>query len=214
MVRLHGVSISNYYSTVKVALLEKNVPFEEIATFPSQKPEVLAVSHMGKIPWIELDGKVLTETNVIFDYLEDVSPDQVLYPTDPWDRAKVKELIRIVELYIDSPARRHIASVYFGEKIDQAANSEVLPAVKNGLRALKKVCRLTPYLAGNDFTYADISAYFQLRFANLHMKTIYGWDFISEWGALERYLEFVAGRPSISSVDTVMQRDLAAFLPK
>ena len=31
MVRLHGVSISNYYSTVKVALLEKNVPFEEIA---------------------------------------------------------------------------------------------------------------------------------------------------------------------------------------
>ena len=120
MVRLHGISISNYYSTVKVALLEKTVPFEEIVIFPSQKPEVLSVSHMGKIPWIELDGKVLTETNVIFDYLEDVSSEPALYPTDPWARAKVKELSRIVELYIDSPARRHIASVYFGEEIDQA----------------------------------------------------------------------------------------------
>jgi len=214
MFRLHGVPISNYYNTVKVALLEKNIPFEEVAIFPSQKPEVLAVSHMGKIPWIELDGKVLTETNVIFDYLEDVSPGLPLYPAAPWERAKVKELIRIIELYIDLPARRHLAKVYFGDDIDQTAHSEVLPAVKNGLRALEKICQLSPYLAGNHFTYADISAYFQLRFANLHMKTIYGWDFVYQWGEMEQYLEILGNRPTISSTDAIMQRDLENFLPK
>ena len=113
MVKLHGVSISNYFSSAKAAFLEKKVPFEEVTIFPSQNETVLAVSRMGKVPWIEVDGEILTETNVIYDYLEDINPEPRLYPIDPWKRAKVKELIRVIELYFDTPARRQYRGSLF-----------------------------------------------------------------------------------------------------
>ena len=58
-IKLYGISISNYFSTAKAAVLEKNIEFEEVAMFPSDKPEVLASSPMGKVPYLEVDGKTL-----------------------------------------------------------------------------------------------------------------------------------------------------------
>ena len=110
MIKLYGISLSNYFSTAKAAFVEKNVPFEEVSIMPSQEPEVLALSPMGKVPYIEVDGTPLSETNVIFDYLEDIQPQPALYPGDAWARAKTKEIIRFVELYLDAPARRHLPS--------------------------------------------------------------------------------------------------------
>ena len=83
MVKLYGTSISNYFSTAKAAFIEKEVPFEEVSVFPSQKPEVLAVSPMGKVPYIAVEGNILTETNVIFDYLEGHSATTRTLPERP-----------------------------------------------------------------------------------------------------------------------------------
>ena len=96
MIKLYGISLSNYFSTAKAAFVEKNVPFEEVSIMPSQEPEVLALSPMGKVPYIEVDGTPLSETNVIFDYLEDIQPQPALYPSNPWAKAKTKEIIRFV----------------------------------------------------------------------------------------------------------------------
>ena len=88
MIKIYGTTLSNYYSTAKAALVEKGLAFEEVSIMPSQEPEVLAKSPMGKVPYIEIDGTPLTETNVIFDYLEDIQPQPALYPSDPWARAQ------------------------------------------------------------------------------------------------------------------------------
>ena len=145
---------------MKLALVEKGIPFEEIAQFPSQEPDVLAVSPMGKVPWLAIDGISLSETNVIFDYLEEIKPEPALYPADPFARAKTKEIVRVVENYVDLPARRHIGTVYFGGPVDDVAFTEARPALENGLKALSGVASFAPYIAGDTFTYADISAYF------------------------------------------------------
>ena len=135
MIKLYGVAISNYFSATKAAFIEKQMPFEEVKVFPSQDPVVLAESHMGKVTWIDVDGVILTESNVIFDYLEEIQPEPAMYPYDPLARSKVKELIRIIELYVDAPARRHIGPVYFGAPVESTAFKEVRAAVENGLRA-------------------------------------------------------------------------------
>ncbi|MGR8948110.1 MAG: glutathione S-transferase family protein [Gammaproteobacteria bacterium] len=212
--KAYGISISNYYSTLKTALIEKNISFEEIATFPSAKPDVLALSPMGKVPYIEVNGEGLSETNVIFDYLEDTYPEPALYPADPWARAKAKEIIRTVELYIDFPARKHIATVYFGQPVDEALLEPVKAELEKGLSALKALAKFSPYIAGDAFGFADIAAYFQLRFANLHTQQIYDWDFISADDALSNYFELVGERPSIKEVDAILQRDFAAMQSK
>ena len=73
---------------------------------------------MGKVPFIETDHGVLTEVNVIFDYLEDIAPSPALYPKDAWERAKAKEIGRISELYIDGASRPLTrASLLFGNQL-------------------------------------------------------------------------------------------------
>ena len=205
MIKLYGVAISNYFSATKAAFIEKQIPFEEIKVFPSQKPEVLAESHMGKVPWIDVDGEILTELNVIFDYLEDSQLKFPMYPSDPFERAKVKELIRIVELYIDAPARRHVGATYFGAPVEPTAFKEVRPVVENGLRALLKVAKFDPYIAGENFTFADIAAYFHINFAQMNMVKIYDWDMVSDTTPLADYLQLVGKRPSVKETNRIMQ---------
>ena len=214
MIKLYGINLSNYFSTAKAAFVEKNVPFEEVSIMPSQEPEVLALSPMGKVPYIEVEGTPLSETNVIFDYLEDIQPQPALYPSDAWAKAKTKEIIRVVELYLDTPARRHLPSVYFGAPVDQTVYEQVRPDLDKGLRALTQLARFAPYIAGETFTFADITAYFQLRFTNLHTTKIYDWDITDDLPGLGAYLDMVGQRPSVKAVDAVMQDALAGFLPK
>ena len=213
-IKLYGVSISNYFSTAKAALLEKQVAFEEVSTFPSDKPEVIALSPMGKVPYIEIDGKSLSETNVIFDYLEDAYPEPALYPTDAWQRAKAKELIRTVELYIDAPARKHIASVYFGQPVNDSLLKPVEQELEKGLNAFRALSVYGPYAAGEAFGFVDISAYFQIRFANLHTQKIYNRDIIAEDKQLADYIGLVGENKSVKAVDEILQRDLAAMQSK
>ena len=59
-------------------------------------------------------------------------------------------------------------AVYFGAPVDQTVYEQVRPDLDKGLRALKQLVRFAPYIAGDTFTFADITAYFQLRFTNLH----------------------------------------------
>ena len=94
MLKLCGFTASNYHNKVKFALLEKNIPFEEVIVWPSKEAEHLARSPMGKLPFIDIDGQTITESQVIIDYLEDAYPTTPLYPRDPIAKAHVRELIQ------------------------------------------------------------------------------------------------------------------------
>ncbi len=65
MLTLCGFSASNYYNKVKLALLEKEVPFVEKKVWIDRSPELLEKSPLGKVPFFEIDGKVLFESQVI-----------------------------------------------------------------------------------------------------------------------------------------------------
>ncbi len=39
MLKLYGFSVSNYYNMVKLALLEKGLPFEEVPFMPGKPPK-------------------------------------------------------------------------------------------------------------------------------------------------------------------------------
>src|SRR5688572_32888671 len=110
MLKLCGFYVSNYHNKIRLALLEKGVPFEEDASCkPSQKDEFLARTPMGKVPFLELDGgRRLAESEVIGEYLEEAFPQKPLLPKDPFERAKVRELLKVLELHVELVARRQI----------------------------------------------------------------------------------------------------------
>ncbi len=215
MMKLYGISISNYFSVAKAAFLEKGVPFEEVPTMPGDAPEVVAASPMGKVPYVvREDGSTLSETNVIFDYLEEIQPNPRLYPSDSWEKAKTKEIIRTVELYVDAAARALITMVDFGAPRDEAAIKSQSPVIEKGLGALKQLAVFEPFIAGKEYSYADIAAYFHLQFTNLHTTKLYDWDIYKEDQALAEYKERVSIQPMIKQVSDQLTKDLNAFLSK
>ena len=93
MIKLYGVSVSNYYNKVKFSLLEKGIAFSEETMAPSEDEAMLARSPMGKVPCIDVDGRPLSESQAIVEYLDAVQPQPRLIPADPYVAAKCRELI-------------------------------------------------------------------------------------------------------------------------
>jgi len=59
---------------IKLAMALKGIEYEAVPTYPNQTPEYLAIVPTGKVPALQTSDGMLIETNVIFDYLEEVSP--------------------------------------------------------------------------------------------------------------------------------------------
>ena len=88
MFKLHGSAFSNYHNKVKLALLEKGLPFEEVDIGIKDKSEaVLSASPLGKIPFLTTPQGSLCESQVILDWLEATHPQPPLLPADPFAAA-------------------------------------------------------------------------------------------------------------------------------
>ena len=107
MLTLCGFSASNYYNKVKLALLEKDVPFEEKQVWTDRSPALLEKSPLGKVPFFEIDGKVLFESQVMLDYVESAYPQKPLIPADPYEAARnPRPLYGPCALWMPLPGRK------------------------------------------------------------------------------------------------------------
>jgi glutathione S-transferase len=165
MLKLHGFPLSNYYNMVKAGLIEKGLDFEEVPAPPSQEPDFLAKSPMGKVPCLEVDGQYLTESIPILEYLEEISADKSFLPGSAFERAKIRELAQSIELNIELVARRGIAAA-FGREVSDDVKKGMKRDLPKGCAALNRLTRFSPWIAGEEFTYADLVGYFSILLAN------------------------------------------------
>lgn len=198
MIKLHGAPLSNYYNMVKTAMIEKNVEFEAVMAPPSQEPGYLAKSAMGKIPCIETDKGFLAETNAILDYLEDACPTPALLPADPFARAKVRELVQSLELYIELVARRGYAALR-GREVPADVKEVLKNDLPKGIAAIKRLAKFSPWIAGDQFTYADIFGYWAFSLAILSAKQNAGIDLLVELPGAQAWYEAVGARESVKT---------------
>ena len=201
MIRLCGFRISNYHNKVRIALLEKGVPFEEDENVkPSQQDEYLAKSPMGKVPYLEVDGTRLRESGVILEYLEDAYPQKPLLPKDPLERARVRELVTFIELHMELVVRPLYGSLG-GKPVAQETRERVEKDIAKGVRALKAVARFEPFIAGKELSIADCAAFMHLPLVTLVTKNIFGRDFLEDIPQVKPYLKMLGERPAFAKVN-------------
>lgn len=216
MLRLCGFHLSNYHNKVRIALLEKGIAFEEDAACrPSQQDEFLARSPMGKVPFVELDGGVrLAESQAICEYLEEAYPQKPLYPRDPLARAKVRELIIVIELHLELVARRLYRQAFFGGSISDELKRSVEKDLAKGVRAFGQLAKFSPYIAGAALTLADCSAFVHLPLVTLSTRIIYGRDFLEGMPQVKPYLKMLGERPAFARVNEDRKSAQAALAKK
>lgn len=100
--KLIGAIASPYVTRVLMYARIKGVdmPLEAPPGGTPRSAEYLAMNPVGKIPSLEVDGRVLAESEVICEYLEDAYPEQTGLPVDDFDRATSRLISRLVDLYI------------------------------------------------------------------------------------------------------------------
>ena len=202
MLKLCGFHISNYFCKARIAMLEKGLEFElDPSCRPSQAPEFLERTPMGKVPFLEIDGAQLAESQVICEYLEEAYPARPLYPRDPLERARVRELITYMELHIELHARRLYPQVFFGRPVDEALKEAVQKDLAKGVRALHTRAKFAPYLAGAELTLADCAAFVHLPLVSLATKLAYGADVFADWPQMKPYIRLLGERPAFATVN-------------
>lgn len=98
---LHHYWRSSSSWRVRWALAHKGLAYESnaidlLSGAQREAAYVANKSPMGLVPCLEVDGRPLTESVAIVEWLEDVRPEPALYPRDPWARARVRQLVEFV----------------------------------------------------------------------------------------------------------------------
>ena len=214
-ITLCGFAVSNYYNKVKLSLLEKGVPFAEALVFTSQKEEMLAESPMGKVPFLRTAKGVLSESQVLTEFIEDNWPEPPLYPRDAFERAKCRELIEHLELHVELPARRLYAEAFFGGTVSEETRNEVASLLEKGLKSLARLARFAPFIGGGSFTHADCAAWVHLPLVSQATRKIYGRDFIDEFlPQAKAYIKLVGERPHAQKVNEDRKAAMEAFMSR
>lgn len=202
-ITLCGFSISNYYNKVKLALLEKGIPFEEqYAGTHTHEEAILAASPLGKIPFLRTEEGTLCESQAILDYIEAKYPNPPLIPADPFAAAKVREIITFVDWHLEIVARQLYGPFFFGGKpLSEGNLARIRKELTDNIAAFKRLAKFSPYVAGDTFTMADCAAFASLPLVSLASKTAFGEDLLLAAGIDHKaYTKLIGERPTAQKV--------------
>jgi glutathione S-transferase len=153
---------------VRIFLAEKgmSIPTEEvdIGTLAHKSETFTAVNPFQRVPALLLDdGTVLTESIAICRYVEWLVPDPVLFGRSGIEAALIEMWERRIEHYLFAPVThvfRHLHPAMKNLEAPQvpAWGEANKPRVLDALRLIDRQLAEKPYIAGDTFSVADITA--------------------------------------------------------
>ncbi len=189
---------------VRIFLAEKGIEVPrqhvDIMSEEHKAPDILKLNPFGRLPILVLDdGRCICESVAICRYFEAVQPEPPLFGTDPVDEGMVEMWQRRVEQNLFMPV-----SFAFRHTHPRMAHLEVpqvkewgeanVPKVKEMLQYLDRELEGRPFVAGDRFSIADITALCAVDFMKVIKLTLE-----EEHANLRRWHADVSGRPSASA---------------
>jgi len=212
MLKLYGFSVSNYYNMVKLALLEKGLPFEEVPFYGGTSHEALAISPRGKVPVLRVDEGFINETAVILEYIEQSQKGMPLLPSDPFERAQVLAIAKEIELYIELPARACYAEAFFGMPVPDAIKDKTKAELLLGFASLGRHGKFAPYVAGDSLSLADLYFLYSVPLACAVGQKLFGLDLLAEMPAAKALLERLEQNPNVQRIAADKEAAMPAFM--
>jgi glutathione S-transferase len=199
-ITVHGIPGSPFLRSVEIALREKGADYHLQVMAPGEQKglEHLQRHPFGRVPAIEFDGFALYETQAIIRYLDEAFPNPPLTPGNARQRARMNQVIGIIECYFFPKAaapiafQRIIGPRLLGLPTDEAPIAEAMPMARTCFAELDHLLGDQPYFGGDQVSIADIMLAAQF---DLLAETPEGRDLISDTG-LETWLGRMLARPS------------------
>ncbi|SFT08117.1 glutathione S-transferase [Sulfitobacter marinus] len=165
MARLFHVPLSPFCRKVRLSLAEKKIEVERVEErYWEQDPDFMRRNPAGKVPVLQLDGVMMSESAAICEYIEETRPEPPLMPSDPAQRLEVRRLVS----WFDDKFHAEVTSKLLYERVNKKVMGQGFPDsrnVKDGAKAIKYhidymawLLDHRRWLAGDVMTLADFAA--------------------------------------------------------
>ena len=169
---LYSLPISNYCGKVLHALRFKDVECEILPPPGGYGSEVYKKRiPSGTIPALYHDGVILSESEVINEYLNEVFPEPNLLPGSAEQRAKIRMHCRLHDLKLE-PIVRSLFPAMSPEKRDAEVVEKRFREMEQSLERLRGLIQTGPFLVGHAPSLADCAFSQTLMLAGMMWKEL------------------------------------------
>ncbi len=113
-------------------------------------------SPIGRIPVLQLEDGIIPESEVIAEYLDDLYPEKALLGSTPRERAEVRLISRIADIYLMNNIFMVLPQINRKTRIDEIRDLLIAQVVR-GIGALEAHISAGPFATGGTLTRADCS---------------------------------------------------------
>lgn len=183
-----------YVQRAVITLLEKDIPHERTYIDLVNKPEwFAAISPLGKVPLLRVEGEILFESAVICEYLDEITPGS-LHPSDPLQKAKHRSWIEF-----GSGILNNIAGFY--NALDRASFTQKCDELASKFHWVEQSLGNDGYFAGDKFSlvdavYGPIFRYFDV------LDRIDDFGIFTNIPKVNKWRQILQSRPSIQQAVT------------
>ncbi|MGB7262529.1 MAG: glutathione S-transferase family protein [Albidovulum sp.] len=212
MTRLYHVPLSPYCRKVRLTLAEKKIEVELVEErYWEQEADFLRRNPAGKVPVLRYDGRIMSESQAICEYLDEAIPEPRLMPKDPDGRYEVRRICA----WFDDKFHAEVTSKLLYERVNKKIMGQGYPESKNVKSGATRIKYHLDYLswlldqrrwlAGNEMTLADFAA-------AAHLSSL---DYISDvdWNRSQNVKDWYAKIKSRPSFRSLLADQVPGFPP-
>lgn len=139
---LHSAKRASAPYRVRIGLNLKGLAFDlrpvDLVANAHQTEDYRNLNAQALVPTLEVDGRPLTQSLAILEWLDEVFPEPSLLPTDPFERATVRAMAEIIACDIHPLNNLRILRALTALEIsEQQRNAWVARWISNGFSALE-----------------------------------------------------------------------------
>lgn len=212
MAKLYHVPLSPFCRKVRLSLAEKKIDCELAEErYWEPSPDFLRRNPAGKVPILRIDGRTLTESAAICEFLEEKYPEPALMPKS----AEARHEVRRIVTWFDDKFHHEVTSKLLYERVNKKVMGKGFPDssnVKAGAKAIKFhldymawLLDHRRWLAGDVMTLADFAA-------AAHLSSL---DYISDvdWNRSDTVKDWYAKIKSRPAFRRILADQVPGFPP-
>ena len=212
MAKLYHVPLSPFCRKVRLSLAEKKIDCELAEErYWEPSPDCLRRNPAGKVPILRIDGRTLTESAAICEFLEEKYPEPALMPKS----AEARHEVRRIVTWFDDKFHHEVTSKLLYERVNKKVMGKGFPDssnVKAGAKAIKFhldymawLLDHRRWLAGDVMTLADFAA-------AAHLSSL---DYISDvdWNRSDTVKDWYAKIKSRPAFRRILADQVPGFPP-